>query len=170
MPTCCAAALPTRAFGHPTCWTVRVISPRRDWVVHILREVPRFPPPSGLWRTRPPLEQQIFLYLQDSQYYLHTYKSDIFGSEFRGSASSARGSVVEVGFPEGRRQKEPFSSGKALRPEGWACRFTANCNLFIRYPSPIRQGLHNWGCLGAPGWHRQPKIPKELPLRDNLPF
>ena len=64
------------------CWTVRVISPRRDWVVHILREVPRFPPPSGLCRTRPPLEQQIFLYLQDSQYYLHTYKSDIFRSEF----------------------------------------------------------------------------------------
>ena len=34
-PTRCNRVLPTRAFGHPTRWTVRVISPRRDWVVHI---------------------------------------------------------------------------------------------------------------------------------------
>ena len=73
---------------------------------------------------------------------------------------------MEVGFPEGRHQKEPSSSGKALRPEGWACRFTANFNLFKRYPSPTRQGLHNWGHIGGSGWHRHPKLPMGLPLRD----
>ena len=150
-------ALPTRAFGHPTRWTVRVISPRRAWVVHILREVPF---PSLLL----PASGKLGLHSNDKSFSVCKTHNTIYiytSLTFLGLSSEVLFPLTEEGLWKldslraGSKRNHLAQGKPSDRRDGLAD--SLQILTFFKAPFPHTTRSPQLGSRGAPGWHGQPR-------------